>query len=259
MKSIYIAGPMRGIKGFNFDAFFRAQALLESWLAFVTEDWAIINPAQHDMNSGFNGLLYDGTEDLSELGFDLEAAMTWDLQQVRNASAIYLLKGWENSAGTARELAQADELGIPVFKEGAYTDEDALWDLLTHRGDPKPAKGNEGEVYNRFTGETRSVSASGGEKGVKLARYDLIPSDALKQIAEHYGVGANKYADNQWRKGYEWSKSFAALVRHAEQFWGGEDFDEETGSNHMAAVAWHALTLLTFYKDCPQYDDRYKE
>lgn len=106
--------------------------------------------------------------------------------------------------------------------------------------------------------EVRSVSSTGGEKGTKLARFDLIPSDALTQLAEHFGTGAKKYADNQWRKGYEWSKSYAALQRHASQFWGGEDFDEETGSNHMAAVAWHAFALLTFYKDFPNFDDRHK-
>lgn len=106
--------------------------------------------------------------------------------------------------------------------------------------------------------EVRSVSATGGQKGTKVSRYDLLPVDALRQVADHYGRGAEKYADNQWRRGYEWSKSYAALQRHANQFWGGEDFDEETGSNHMAAVAWHALTLLTFFEDFPEYDDRYK-
>lgn len=107
--------------------------------------------------------------------------------------------------------------------------------------------------------EIRSVSSTGAEKGVKDARFDLLPIDALTQVAEHYGFGARKYADNQYRAGYEWSKSYAALQRHATQFWGGEDFDEETGSNHMAAVAWHALTLMTFYKEHPEFDDRFKK
>lgn len=106
--------------------------------------------------------------------------------------------------------------------------------------------------------EVRTTSRTGGQKGVKDARFDLIPVGALTQLAEHYGVGAKKYADNQWRKGYEWSKSYAALQRHANQFWGGEDFDDETGSHHMAAVAWHALALLTFFDEFPQFDDRFR-
>ena len=105
--------------------------------------------------------------------------------------------------------------------------------------------------------EVRTVSSSGGEKGTKDERFDLIPVEALAKLARHYGIGARKYADHNWRKGYEWSKSYAALQRHATQFWGGEDIDEETGSPHMAAVAFHALALLVFMEEHPEYDDRY--
>jgi len=105
--------------------------------------------------------------------------------------------------------------------------------------------------------EVRSVSRTGGEKGTKDERFDLIPISALTQLARHYGVGARKYADNQWRKGYEWSKSYAALQRHLTAWWAGEDIDEETGSSHVAAVAWHAFTLLTFIEEHPDFDDRF--
>lgn len=106
--------------------------------------------------------------------------------------------------------------------------------------------------------EIRSVSSTGGEKGTKPERFDLIPISALTQLARHYGAGAEKYADNQWRKGYEWSKSYAALQRHLTAWWGGENIDTETGSSHMAAVAWHAFTLLTFIEEHPGFDDRFK-
>jgi len=106
------------------------------------------------------------------------------------------------------------------------------------------------------TGEVRTVSSTGGEKGMKLARYDLIPAEPLRLIAEHFGRGAAKYDDHQWRRGYEWSKSFAALNRHLWAFWNGEDIDAETGSPHMAAVAWHALALLEFMVEFPEHDDR---
>ena len=55
-----------------------------------------------------------------------------------------------------------------------------------------------------MTDEVRSVSTTGGEKGTKLARYDLLPVGPLRQVAEHYGKGASKYADHNWRRGYEW-------------------------------------------------------
>jgi hypothetical protein len=87
---------------------------------------------------------------------------------------------------------------------------------------------------------------TGGEKGTKLARYDLIPAGPLLQLAEHYGKGAAKYDAHNWRRGYAWSLSFAALQRHAWAFWNGEDRDPETQSHHMAAVAFHAFALIHF-------------
>jgi hypothetical protein len=110
-------------------------------------------------------------------------------------------------------------------------------------------------------GEVRSVSSTGAEKGTKLARYSLIPARPLKLLAEHFGRGAKKYDDHNWRRGYEWSKSFDALMRHAQAFWDGEDYDpdpEMEGSHHLTAVAWHAITLLEAYFAHPEFDDRFK-
>ena len=109
-----------------------------------------------------------------------------------------------------------------------------------------------------MTEEIRVTSATGGEKGTKLARYDLLPPEALRSLAELYGKGAEKYAAHNWRRGYDWSLSFAALQRHAWQFWNGEDCDAETGAPHMASVAFHALALITFMAEQREYDDRPK-
>jgi hypothetical protein len=87
---------------------------------------------------------------------------------------------------------------------------------------------------------------TGGEKGSKLARFDLIPTRALWLLAEVYGRGARKYADRNWEKGYAWGLSIAALERHFNAWKAGETIDEETGCHHLAQVAWHAFTLLTF-------------
>lgn len=134
--------------------------------------------------------------------------------------------------------------------------------------------------------EVRTISSTGGAKGTKLARFDLLPPGPLRELAEHYGRGARKYADNQWRQGYEWSKSIAALGRHFNEFMAGRDYDvcsndpdgcshvdtdgnpfdsgepdtcfNHTGSHHMAAVAWHAFLLLEFKDTHPDHDDRYK-
>lgn len=105
--------------------------------------------------------------------------------------------------------------------------------------------------------EIRTVSLTGGEKGVKPERHSLIPVEALNSIARLYGVGAKKYAAHNWRKGYEWSKSYDAMNRHMALFWSGEDIDPETGEPHMAAVAFHAMALIVFMQEQPEFDDRY--
>lgn len=111
--------------------------------------------------------------------------------------------------------------------------------------------------WNVSTSEVRVTDpTTGGEKGSKLARFDLLPATPLWMLAEHYGRGASKYADRNWERGYKWSLSFAALQRHAWAFWNGEDTDPETGSPHILAVAWHALALAEFMRTHPEMDDR---
>lgn len=105
--------------------------------------------------------------------------------------------------------------------------------------------------------ETRVVNeTTGGEKGSKLARFDLLPTAPLKAIAEHFGRGAAKYEDRNWERGYDWSLSYAAMQRHLNAWWGGEDLDPELGSSHLAAVAFHVLALLEFEVTHPELDDR---
>ena len=106
------------------------------------------------------------------------------------------------------------------------------------------------------TSEVRTVSSTGGEKGVKDARFDLLPPAPLHAVANHYGIGARKYEDRNWERGYEWSKSYGALQRHLNAFWSGEDIDEETGSPHLAAAAFHVLALMEFGRTHPEFDDR---
>lgn len=97
------------------------------------------------------------------------------------------------------------------------------------------------------TEEVRIVDPkTGGEKGQKLQRYDLIPVEFEEALSEVYGRGALKYADRNWEKGYRWSLSVGALRRHLAQWLKGESRDQETGCYHLAQVAWHACALFIF-------------
>jgi len=120
----------------------------------------------------------------------------------------------------------------------------------------EPFKPDPRKWYLAGSDEVRVTAPSGGQKGSKPARFDLIPGGALWKVAELYGHGASKYEPRNWERGYDWSLSFAALQRHAWQFWNGEDNDPESGKPHMASVVFHALALLTFMEEQREYDDR---
>lgn len=87
---------------------------------------------------------------------------------------------------------------------------------------------------------------TGGEKGTKPERYDLVPSDAMDEVARVYGYGANKYAPRNWEKGYDWGLSVAALERHVSKFKQLEDIDTESGLHHLAHAAFHCLALISW-------------
>ncbi len=108
-----------------------------------------------------------------------------------------------------------------------------------------------------MTTEVRIVDPkTGGEKGQKAERFDLLPYDALEEVARVYGIGARKYADDNWLKGYAWRLSLGALMRHVARFMLGEDRDPETGCLHLAHAAWHCLTVITFFMRGLGTDDR---
>ena len=88
-------------------------------------------------------------------------------------------------------------------------------------------------------------------------RYDLLPIEALDEVVAVLTFGAKKYNDNNWRKGFRWSRVIAALLRHITAFMKGENLDPESGKHHLAHAICCALFLLTFALNKVGLDDRY--
>ena len=108
--SIYIAGKMRNVKEFNFPAFDMAAEILRE------EGYIVFSPAERDRDNGFDPTPYDGTEDLSALGFSLNHALADDTAWIcLEADAVYMLDGWEDSSGARAEKALAEALGLTVL------------------------------------------------------------------------------------------------------------------------------------------------
>ncbi len=87
-------------------------------------------------------------------------------------------------------------------------------------------------------------------------RYDLICPEQLKGLASVYTYGATKYSPGNWRKGQAYSTILASLKRHIAAFESGEDYDSESGCQHMSHAMWNCGALISFAKFYPQGDDR---
>jgi hypothetical protein len=97
---------------------------------------------------------------------------------------------------------------------------------------------------------------TGGTKGSKPCQLAFIDPIALRELGKVAGYGAEKYDKWNYLKGYDWSLSYNALMRHLLDFWGGEYLDDENGAAHLASVAWHALALISFHERALGNDDR---
>ena len=276
----YVAGPMTGLKNFNFESFDRARDILEK------RGWEVISPADIDRAEGYVTEDEWGNVTQTER-FNRKKVLRQDFAELLECEAVFMLPGWEHSEGARLERDLAINSGISVFytlggdpvfepdlgpePEAVGYAEEALA-YIEETAPDRPTRRStqaqidaEGEDFADFMmgslGQdevTITDPTTGGKKGQKLARFDLIPAGPLQALAEHYGKGARKYEDRNWEKGYAWSLSFGAMQRHAWAFWNGEDIDEETGSPHLAAVAFHAFALLEFMNFQRKLDDRPK-
>lgn len=85
-------------------------------------------------------------------------------------------------------------------------------------------------------------------------RFDLIPTEGLRRVADLYARGAEKYDDNNWKKGQPYSRTYASLFRHLIQ-WREGDRSED----HLAAVIFNAMALMYYEERKPELDDLFGE
>jgi len=260
---IYLANKMRGMPLYNWPWFEAAAKVLRA------KGHEVVNPTEIDEALGVVFVEFDTDHAITDVRltekYDFASVIGRDLAVVLSCDGIVLGPDWASSQGARMERCVAIDNGLAVF-DGVESVPDIL---VTHTETPSdfdyPILCAEDELRHEQRWESALLAEdevrvvdpeTGGAKGTKLARFDLLPPDAMWAVAEQYGRGSLKYEDRNWEKSYSWSLSFAAMMRHAWQFWGGEDIDADSGSPHMAAVAWHALALLTFYLREIGTDDR---
>jgi hypothetical protein len=107
---LYLAGPMRGYKDFNSQAFKRAAAILRM------QGHVVFSPLENDEEKYGEDIIRNATGNESEAtgkGFSLRDALCDDLTYIcREAEGIALLPGWEHSTGSFPEWATAKALRL---------------------------------------------------------------------------------------------------------------------------------------------------
>lgn len=112
---IYVAGPMRGLPEFNFPAFHEAARRLRA------KGHEVFNPAERDIAR--HGLDISkgnmaGCEKLAaeQHGFNIREALADDLDFIcRQADAVALLPGWQESRGALAEVHAARALDLLIL------------------------------------------------------------------------------------------------------------------------------------------------
>ena len=97
------------------------------------------------------------------------------------------------------------------------------------------------EFITKDSGE-REDFATGSRRDTRVGkgRYDLLPPEGIRRLAQLYERGAEKYGDRNWEKGQPVSRYLDSLLRHTFAVLEGEQTED-----HLAAIAWNALGAIT--------------
>lgn len=99
---------------------------------------------------------------------------------------------------------------------------------------------------NRTCFETGAVRDIQTGKG----RYDLLPWQAIHQVAIHCERGAIKYGERNVDKGIPIHSLVDSAIRHLSRY-----LQAENDENHLAAAAWNVLWAIWMEKEKPEMQD----
>jgi hypothetical protein len=104
--------------------------------------------------------------------------------------------------------------------------------------------------------------AQENQAGVKYdtgkPRFDLLPWNALWEVASVMEYGAKKYNDRNWERGMRFGRLTAAAIRHLARWMMREEFDAESGYRHLPMAVCCILMLMGLVADggFTEFDDR---
>jgi len=87
-------------------------------------------------------------------------------------------------------------------------------------------------------------------------KLSFVSREMMEALARVREFGAGKYARDNWKNGFNYTRSIDALLRHVFAFLSGEDKDPESGLNHIHHAACNIEHLIYDIAHHPENDDR---
>lgn len=179
--------------------------------------------------------------------------MLWECPECQRA---YTGPGMADLCHPEHELVKVEMSLEEIRAELKRKREEENADILFEN---RPATPQETAVGPELTdwGDEVTTHSSGAKRanGGKI-RYDLMPIVALRDTAQIWTFGAEKYGDRNWEQGFDWSGPYASMQRHLQAWFAGEDFDPESGLSHLAHAACNLQMLQQFEYSYRQGDNR---
>ena len=92
-------------------------------------------------------------------------------------------------------------------------------------------------------------------------RLGLIPPNSINSTGRALTYGAKKYHEYNYKtgSGLDWDRVYSPLLRHLEAWIDGEDFDPESGLNHLDHVGACVAMLQDLVFSKIGKDTRFKQ
>lgn len=102
--------------------------------------------------------------------------------------------------------------------------------------------------------------SSTGSRRINKGKPEISQLDPrfLIDLADLITKSAAKYGKFNYALGQEYHTPYDSLMRHANKFWQGEDFDDESGLHHVLHMAANCMILYSsIKKDKKELDTRF--
>lgn len=118
-----------------------------------------------------------------------------------------------------------------------------------------PASANLDSIVHSVTDQRNQEVEQGKKFDAGKTRWDLVPPEVLRRIADIFTYGAEKYAPDNWKLVRPFrSRYLAAAFRHIYAWAGGEQSDPESGMHHLAHAATNLIFLMWGEHNLPEVE-----